>query len=202
MLGDCKGPDLGEKLALAAWLMPPFAGFFLIPMTMALAWHVAAAIAMPVATFAWATRRTNRSSRKRTTLRVFRYLLQAATSGMILSSAVSGVVIGLFSFSKHWPLVAALVVLAVMLRGMLWAFDQWVTRDWQRFGRLHANGLPVIPEMTMKEYAAAMVTSRQRNRQLAPAIGFWGELLVDNRHSDILAAMTSARRLLDATAAP
>jgi len=89
-----------------------------------------------------------------------------------------------------------------MLRGMLWAFDQWVTRDWQRFGRLHANGLPVIPEMTMKEYAADMVTSRQRNRQLAPAIGFWGELLVDNRHSDILAAMTSARRLLDATAAP
>ena len=101
MLGDDEGPDLGEKLALAAWLMPPFAAFFLIPVTMALAWHVAAAMAAPAATFAWATHRMNRSRRKRTTLRVFRYLLQAVTSGMILSSAVSGAFIGLFSFGKH-----------------------------------------------------------------------------------------------------
>ena len=58
MLGDDEASDLGEEAALATWLLLPLDALFLIPMTIGLAWHVAAAMATPTVEFAWATHRT------------------------------------------------------------------------------------------------------------------------------------------------
>lgn len=193
--------DAARDIALAAWLVLPLVAFLLVPVRAGTVLRLTATLTVPIVMFVWATHSPNRSSRKQATLRAFRRLLHGATAIMMTIGVTLTLVVGLLTRSIM-PTAVAYFAIGVVLRGLLWAFDRWVERDWRRLGRLDADGMPVIREMTMKEFAGAAITSRQRNRQLAPAIGFWGELLANNEHSDIVASMTAARRLLDATAAP
>ena len=202
-MGDDGYDDVDwEKLFFSGvWLILPCIAFLLVPAREGATLRLTAATAAPIALFVWATRSPNRSRTKRMILLALRRILFRATTITITAGIIAAVAIGLFARS-NWSVAAAILALGAVLRTLLWAYDLWVERDWRRFGPLDENGMPVVREMTMKEYAVALVMSRQRNRQLAPAIGFWGELLANNEHSDIMAAMTSARRLLDATAAP
>ncbi|MGI4880732.1 MAG: hypothetical protein ACRYG4_24980 [Janthinobacterium lividum] len=202
MSEDSNGEIDREQLFYSsAWLILPCIAFLLVPARVGTTLRLTAAIAAPIALFVWATRSPNRSRPKRMTLLALRRILHGATATTMTAGITVAVAIGLFARSD-WPVAVAILVLAAVLRVLLWLYDLWVERDWRRFGQLDENGMPVIREMTMREYAASLVTSRQRNRQLAPAIGFWGELLANNDHSDIVASMMTARRVLDATAAP
>ena len=202
-MGDDGYDDVDwEKLFFAsAWFILPCIAFLLVPAREGAILRLTAATAATIALFVWATRSPNRSRTKRIILLALRRILFRATTITLTAGIIAAVAIGLFARSE-WSLPAAILAIGAVLRGQLWLYDLWVERDWRRFGPLDENGMPVIREMTMREYAAALVTSRQRDRQLAPAIGFWGELLANNQHSDIVASMTAARRLLDATAAP
>ncbi|MGI4880853.1 MAG: hypothetical protein ACRYG4_25595, partial [Janthinobacterium lividum] len=51
------------------------------------------------------------------------------------------VAIGLFARSD-WPVAVAILVLAAVLRVLLWLYDLWVKRDWRRFGRLDETACP------------------------------------------------------------
>lgn len=194
--------DVARNFAIAAWMALPCVAFLLTPVREGIAVRLAAALVVLAVMFAWATHSPNRSSRKEATLRAFRWLLHGATAITMTAGVTAAVAIGLFSSLSNWPIAAIPLAFGAMLRGLLWGYDRWVERDWRRFGRLDADGMPVIREMTMREFADAAITSRRRSWQLGPGIGFWGELLANNEHSDVVASMTTARRLLDATAAP
>lgn len=170
-MGDDGYDDVDwEKLFFSGvWLILPCIAFLLVPAREGATLRLTTATAAPIALFVWATRSPNRSRTKRMTLLALRRILFRATTITITAGIIAAVPIGLFARS-HWSLPAVILAIGAVLRGLLWFYDLWVERDWRRFGPLDENGMPVIREMTMSEYAAALVTSRQRNRQLAPAI--------------------------------
>ena len=97
-------------------------------------------------------------------LLAFRRMLLRTTTISMTAGIIAVVAIGLFA--RRSGRSARPLSIGALLRGLLWLFDLWLERDWRRFGRLDEDGMPVIREMTMKEFAAAAVTSRRR-------IGSW-----------------------------